>query len=109
VRYGLFYLLSSLPIPRPELNQVRQLGATQVQMLTATSPGPIILDVREPDEYTGELGHIAGSLLIPLKDLTARAEELDKYKDSHIIAAWISFISSACERVSTSRYSDHPK
>ena len=68
-----------------ELNQVRQLSPAQVQTLNETSPGPIILDVREPDEYTGELGHISGSLLMPLKDLTSRAEELDKYKDSHII------------------------
>jgi rhodanese-related sulfurtransferase len=68
-----------------ELNQVRQLSATQVLMLTETSPGPIILDVREPDEYTGELGHIPGSIPIPLKDLTSRAEELDKCKESHIV------------------------
>src|ERR1700730_9142082 len=58
-----------------ELNQVRQLTPVQVQALTETSFGPIILDVREPEEYTGELGHIPASILIPLKDLTARAEE----------------------------------
>jgi sulfur dioxygenase len=68
-----------------ELNQVRQLSPAQVQILSETSPGPIILDVREPDEYTGELGHIQGSIPISLKDLPSRAEELDKYKDSHII------------------------
>jgi glyoxylase-like metal-dependent hydrolase (beta-lactamase superfamily II)/rhodanese-related sulfurtransferase len=68
-----------------ELNQVRQLTAPQVQSLNETFPGPMILDVREPEEYTGELGHISGSLLIPLKDLTARAGELEKHKDSHII------------------------
>ena len=69
-----------------ELNQVRQLTPNQVQSLTETSPAPIILDVREPDEYTGELGHISGSILIPLKDLTSRAEELERYKDAHVIA-----------------------
>jgi rhodanese-related sulfurtransferase len=68
-----------------ELNQVRQLGAGQVRMLTESSPGPVIVDVREPEEYTGELGHIAGSLLIPLKDLTARADELNAHKERHII------------------------
>ena len=68
-----------------ELNQVRQLSSNQVHLLNGSPAGPIILDVREPEEYTGELGHISGSLLIPLKDLTARAEELEKYKDSHII------------------------
>ena len=68
-----------------ELNQVRQLSSNQVHLLNRSPAGPIILDVREPEEYTGELGHISGSLLIPLKDLTARAEELEKYKNSHII------------------------
>jgi len=71
-----------------ELNQVRQLSPAQVEMLNETSPGPIILDVREPDEYSGELGHIRGSISIPLKDLTSRAQELGQYKDSHIIVVW---------------------
>ena len=68
-----------------ELNQVRQLTPVQVQALTETSLAPIILDVREPEEYSGELGHISASILIPLKDLTARAEELGEYKDKHVI------------------------
>jgi rhodanese-related sulfurtransferase len=68
-----------------ELNQVRQLTPPQVQSLSEGSPGPIILDVREIEEYTGELGHIAGSVLVPLKELTARAEELEKYKHSHVV------------------------
>ena len=37
-----------------------------------------ILDVREPDEFTGPLGHIEGAVLIPLGQLAARASELDK-------------------------------
>ena len=68
-----------------ELNQVRQLSSNQVQLLTESPTASIILDVREPEEYTGELGHISGSLLVPLKDLTARANELEKHKDRHII------------------------
>ena len=35
-----------------------------------------ILDVREPDEYAGPLGHIEGAVPIPLGQLEARAEEL---------------------------------
>ena len=37
-----------------------------------------ILDVREPDEFTGPLGHIRGAVLIPLGDLSERAGELSK-------------------------------
>src|SRR5271167_4816312 len=35
-----------------------------------------VLDVREPDEFNGPLGHIPGAILIPLGDLAGRAGEL---------------------------------
>ncbi len=37
-----------------------------------------ILDVREPAEFTGPLGHIAGAVLIPLGELAGRAGELKR-------------------------------
>src|SRR3954451_7035801 len=37
-----------------------------------------ILDVREPEEFTGPLGHIEGAILIPLGELAERADELAK-------------------------------
>lgn len=36
-----------------------------------------VVDVREPDEYEGPLGHIDDAVLIPLGELAARVEELD--------------------------------
>lgn len=37
-----------------------------------------IVDVREPAEFTGGLGHIAGARLIPLGELQARADEIGR-------------------------------
>ncbi|HVC57744.1 MAG TPA: rhodanese-like domain-containing protein [Stellaceae bacterium] len=37
-----------------------------------------ILDVREPAEFSGPLGHIAGAVLIPLGELAERAGELSR-------------------------------
>jgi sulfur dioxygenase len=37
-----------------------------------------IIDVREPDEYVGPLGHIRGAKLIPLGQLTQRVGELSR-------------------------------
>jgi sulfur dioxygenase len=37
-----------------------------------------VLDVREPAEFTGPLGHIPGAHLVPLSELTARSGELDR-------------------------------
>jgi sulfur dioxygenase len=39
-----------------------------------------VLDVREPAEFTGPLGHIRGATLLPLGELAARARELPKDK-----------------------------
>ena len=63
-----------------QLNQVRQLKADEVGSRLAANPAPFVLDVREPQEYTGELGHIAGSVLIPLRELADRASELIPHK-----------------------------
>jgi sulfur dioxygenase len=48
------------------------------------APEVQILDVREPDEFTGPLGHIAGAILIPLGELAGRAGELSR--DRPIVA-----------------------
>ncbi len=36
-----------------------------------------LIDVREPDEYSGPLGHIKDARLIPLAELSKRSDELD--------------------------------
>ena len=37
-----------------------------------------LIDVREPHEYTGELGHIEGSELVPLGDIVSAAATWDR-------------------------------
>ncbi len=37
-----------------------------------------VLDVREPDEFNGALGHIPGAQLLPLAEVAARCDELDR-------------------------------
>jgi rhodanese-related sulfurtransferase len=39
-----------------------------------------VLDVREPNEFTGPLGHIRGAQLVPLGELAAKAREIPKDK-----------------------------
>lgn len=45
----------------------------------------MIVDVRNPDEFTGPLGHIEGSCLIPLPELPGRLRELEGYRDQAIV------------------------
>ncbi len=52
--------------------------------LRGSSP-PLLLDVREPEEFVGELGHITGSLLVPLDALEKRLPKLAGYVDREVV------------------------
>ena len=68
-----------------QLNRVRQLSAPEVSIRLQSAPAPFILDVREPPEYSGELGHIPGSRLVPLRELADRVPELQPHKQGPTI------------------------
>lgn len=52
------------------------ISATELkQLLDGPSP-PRLVDVREPNEWVGELGHIAGAELMPLGTLPASLPQL---------------------------------
>ena len=44
----------------------------------------VVLDVRTEEEYYGPLGHINGSILIPINELEIRLNELHEYKKNTI-------------------------
>lgn len=54
---------------------VPELGA---EWLASHGEQPIVVDVREPDEYHGSLGHIPGSELFPLASLEGHAQRLPR-------------------------------
>lgn len=83
-----------------ELNAIRQLEPNAVRDMIAnnnynktnnnnnnkgtnSSLSPVIVDVRQKDEYESE--HIPGSILIPLNELPKRYTELEEYKGRKII------------------------
>ncbi|HLK80799.1 MAG TPA: MBL fold metallo-hydrolase [Xanthobacteraceae bacterium] len=69
-----------------QLASVRQLAPSELAAQLAGASAPILLDVREPEEFTGELGHIAGARLIPLRELPERASgELAASKGHDIV------------------------
>lgn len=45
----------------------------------------LVIDVREPHEFNGSLGHIENAKLIPFKLLPLKINELEKHKDKEII------------------------
>jgi rhodanese-related sulfurtransferase len=68
-----------------QLNQVRQLSPREVSEWIGSANAPLLIDVRQPDEWHGELGHIAGSRLIPLRELAACATDLEPYRTKDIV------------------------
>ena len=68
-----------------ELKKVREIDVQALREMLASRTPPLLLDVREPAEYTGELGHLAGSRLIPLRELMSRLEEIDEHKGSPVV------------------------
>ncbi len=78
-----------------QLNQVRQLAPHEVAVRRVAAPPPLLLDVREPDEFRGELGHVPGSVLVPLRELAARADELTPFRDRDVIVVCRAGVRSA--------------
>jgi len=46
----------------------------------------LLLDVRTPEEYESETGHLDNSLLIPVQELDRRMTELEPYRGKTIVA-----------------------
>ena len=76
----------SIAFPKlAQLDAIRQVAAPELKARIEGANPPLVLDVREEDEYRGELGHIRGSRLIPLKALPQQASELDEFKNHEIV------------------------
>lgn len=65
--------------------EVKRLSAKDLKILLEGKQPPIVLDVRGEDEYTGELGHILGSKLLPLGELQKRINEVNKFTKRGIV------------------------
>jgi rhodanese-related sulfurtransferase len=76
--------------------------AAAVQVKLNEKPKPLVLDVREPSEYAA--GHIAGSTLIPLQQLSSRMSELPKDREIICVCASGSRSSSAARRLLSNGY-----
>jgi len=56
---------------RPHPGGFKDVSPTEV---TLPPQGYLLIDVREPHEYSGELGHIPGAQLVPMGTLLAAAQ-----------------------------------
>ncbi len=59
----------------PYFDNVFDIAPVEVEKLRSEV---LLIDVREPDEFIGELGHVAGAKLIPLGSLPDQLSHLPK-------------------------------
>jgi len=81
--------------PLSQLSQVAQLTPREIHVQIASPSPPLLIDVRQADEYSGELGHVPGSRLIPLRDLARRAEEIADHKTKDVVCVCRAGVRSA--------------
>ncbi len=68
-----------------EIATVLQMQAGTLARRLHSESRPLVLDVREPEEYVGELGHIEGAILVPMDALEQRLPKLAGYTDQEIV------------------------
>lgn len=68
-----------------DLKQVKEVTADELSQNVMIAEDLLLVDVREAEEYTGEFGHIAGSQLLPLRELVDGIGEVCNEKDRQII------------------------
>ena len=90
MRSPLLWLDALLNLPRLLRRwwYVRKLPHSQLQKLMALQEGqerPLILDVRSREEFSGELGHLEGAVLLPLPELGSRLDELSPHRMQTIV------------------------
>jgi sulfur dioxygenase len=62
-----------------------ELSPQALAELRQSASPPLLLDVREPEEFVGELGHIEGALLVPMDALEHRLPKLSGYVDREVV------------------------
>jgi rhodanese-related sulfurtransferase len=72
---------SATGLPAP----VGHLQAVEARRFLASHPEALVLDVRNPDEWNDDLGHIDGARQIPLAELPARANEVAEWRDKPVV------------------------
>ncbi len=69
----------------PEVAGVRQVKPAALARSLHSDSRPFVIDVREPEEFVGELGHIEGAILVPMDALEHRLPKLAGYVDQSIV------------------------
>ncbi len=65
---------------------IPQILVEELRQMTESTDPPFLLDVRQPEEYVGPLGHVPGAVLVPLPELPARLSEIEPHRNRTVVA-----------------------
>ena len=82
---ALLALIAFLPRIVRSIRKGDMLASTVLKKHIDNDDDFLLLDVRTEEDYNGEQGHIAGSLLIPLEQLENRLDEISDYYEKTIV------------------------
>ena len=84
IALALLAAVAFLPRLIGRLRQRPMLEVTELRQRLARDTGLLVLDVRTPEDFVGEQGHIAGALNLPLEDLASQLDRLNAYQERPI-------------------------
>jgi rhodanese-related sulfurtransferase len=72
-------------IPQQETTPVKVIDVRQAYELILNDSNVVVIDVRTPQEFYSETGHIPGAKLMPVNEIEKWAEELDSMKTRKLV------------------------
>jgi len=82
---ALLAIVAFLPRLIGKLRRGHMLDIPQLKQRLDAGEDVLVLDVRTPEEFVGEQGHIGVAINIPVEDLAARLAEISDYQERSVI------------------------
>ncbi len=82
---ALLGLVAFLPRIIGSIRRGDMLSITNLKQRMDAGEDLLLLDVRTAEDYNGEQGHIAGSVLLPLEQLEQRIDEISDYYEKTVV------------------------
>jgi len=79
------FLLCAVSCKNSVNSDTMTITVEEVHSILERKEDVLLLDVRTPQEFSGELGHLPDALLIPVQELEARYQELEPHKDKEMV------------------------
>jgi rhodanese-related sulfurtransferase len=81
-----FLIATTLGLIMFQSSARKAISTKEVYQLALRDTNVVILDVRTPAEFWGELGHVKGAMLIPVQELEKRLSEVEPFRSKKILA-----------------------